>query len=89
MRIFAAAIVCLFLVGCTDENGPTPTTKLPPVPADLQKCFRESGVVVSDRDLTVADVESLWKIDRFRIVVMRKCGQRLIAWYDELRVNWR
>jgi hypothetical protein len=62
--------------------------KLPYAPADIQSCFREA-VGVPDRALTVAEVESLWKQDRFRLAVNRMCGQRMLAWYNSLQANWK
>lgn len=46
-------------------------------------------VEIPDRALTVGDVERLWKTDRVRVVVMQRCGGRLIALYDQLRRTWR
>jgi hypothetical protein len=87
-------LIGLALVGCaTSSDGPTTPhgaiVQLPPVPADIQACFRRSVVDVPDRDLSAADIESLWKQDRYRSVVMRNCGQRFLAWYEMLRVNWK
>lgn len=85
-----ALVLTLALGGCPDDEGrPPATTKLPEIPADIRACFRESGVAIPDRDLTVGDVERLWKTDRVRLVVMRRCGVRLVAFYDGLRRTWR
>lgn len=77
--------MAIMLGGCPDQT----TTKgsLPTVPADIQKCFRESAL--PERAYTVADVEELWKDDRVRLVVMRQCGQRFLAWYGDLQKRWR
>ena len=69
--------------------GRVVSAELPSVPADIQACFRRLMVDVPDRDLTMAEVESLWKQDRYRAIVMRHCGQRFLAWYEIVRVNWR
>ncbi|WP_407122726.1 hypothetical protein [Bradyrhizobium sp. STM 3561] len=39
--------------------------------------------------LTVAEVESLWKQDRVRLVVEQRCGKRFLAWYGDLRKGWK
>jgi hypothetical protein len=81
-------IAVLLLAGCT--SGADPASQLPTVPADIQACFRTDGPVkVPQKALTIAEVESLWKEDRIRAVVLRKCGTRFIAWYDSLRQNWK
>lgn len=81
-------IALLFLAACTP--GADPVAQLPTVPADIQACFRTDGPVkVPQKALTIAEVESLWKEDRVRAVVLRKCGTRFIAWYDSLRQNWK
>jgi hypothetical protein len=46
-------------------------------------------VTIPDRELTVGEVERLWAQDRLRIVIMRKCGVRIVAWYEHLRATWR
>jgi hypothetical protein len=78
----------MLLAGCETSSDTSPS-KLPPAPADIQACFRQSGVFIPDRALTVAEVESLWKQDRIRIAVMQRCGNRLLAWYGELRAGWK
>lgn len=59
------------------------------MPGDLRNCFKRGGVDIPNRALTVSDVESLWKQDRVRIVALGQCGNRTIAWYDQLRTKWR
>ena len=83
-----AAAVALALAGC--QQTTTVQGQLPTVPADIQSCFRtNSPVKVPQKALTVAEVESLWKEDRVRLVVLRKCGQRFQAWYGDLQRGWR
>lgn len=77
----------LLLAGCDPQGAPA--QELPPLPADIVACLKQSGVEIPKRALTVADVERLWKTDRLRIVVMRNCGARAIAWYGELRARWK
>lgn len=84
----ALVLISMALAGCETSGNP-PASQLPPVPTDIQMCFRASAAVIPERALTVYDVESLWKVDRVRFVVMKKCGVRLIAWYNELRVSWK
>jgi hypothetical protein len=50
-------------------------------PADLQHCFRDA-VGIPDRALTVSEVEELWKQDRIRLIVDKRCGERMQAWYS-------
>ena len=83
-----ATAIALALAGC--QQTTTVQGQLPTVPADIQACFRTNGPVkVPHKALTVAEVESLWKEDRVRAVVLRKCGQRFQAWYDDLQKRWR
>lgn len=78
----------LLLAGCDESSSPPASTPLPEIPADIRACF--AGVVdVPDRALTYGEVERLWKSDRVRAVVMRRCGLRLVAFYEELRATWR
>jgi hypothetical protein len=78
----------MLLAGCATSANVAPLkTSLPPVPADIQACF--VGVIdIPDRDLTVADVERLWKADRVRSLAQQKCGTRLLAWVADLKANW-
>jgi hypothetical protein len=89
-RIPPLVATVAFLAAC-NESAPKPPahTPLPPIPADIQACLKGAGVKIPDRALTVGEVERLWGQDRLRIVVMRRCGGRLIAWYEELRANWK
>jgi len=50
-------------------------------PADLQHCFRDA-VGIPDRAPTVSEVEELWKQDRIRLIVNKRCGERMQAWYS-------
>lgn len=77
------------LLGGCNPTGTSPAGSLPAVPADIQACFRKAAVTLPDRALSVADVESLWKQDRTRLVAMRLCGNRFLAWYGDLQRNWR
>ena len=82
-----AAAVAMLLAGC--QPPATVQGSLPTVPADIQTCFRGGPTKVPQKALTVAEVESLWKEDRVRQVVMRKCGERFLAWYSDLQKRWR
>jgi hypothetical protein len=79
--------VLFLLAGCA--GSPSVPSQLPPVPADIQQCFRIGVGKVPPRALTVAEVETLWKNDRVRAVVMQRCGNRFLAWYDSLRRSWK
>jgi hypothetical protein len=83
----AVALAGLMLAGC--QPSTTVSGSLPTVPADIQACFRGGPVKVPQKALTVAEVESLWKEDRIRQVVLRKCGSRFIAWYTDLQKRWQ
>lgn len=86
--ILLLAPVALLLAAC--QQPATVQGSLPTVPADIQSCFRTNGPVkVPHKALTVAEVESLWKEDRVRAVVLRKCGDRFLAWYGDLQRRWR
>jgi len=50
-------------------------------PADLQHCFRDA-VGIPDRAPTVSEVEELWKQDRIRLIVNKRCGERMQTWYS-------
>jgi transposase len=59
------------------------------MPPETQKCLRGKGVDIPDKDLTVEQVERLWKQDRKTIVALDACGARSIKAYDELSRRWR
>lgn len=80
--------VALLLAGCGPDGKPT-VSQLPTVPADIQACFRQGPVPITKAALSVAEVESLWKEDRVRAVVLRQCGQRFLAWYGDLQKRWQ
>ena len=87
MKYAVLIVVALLLVAC--QQPATVEGVLPLVPSDIQACFRTNGPVkVPQKALTVAEVESLWKEDRVRAVVLRKCGDRFLAWYDDLQKRW-
>lgn len=85
--ILAVLVVGGLLGGCDPRTSPAGS--LPGVPADIQACFRKAAVAIPNRALTVADVESLWKQDRIRLVAMRTCGNRFLAWYADLQRDWK
>ena len=90
LPILPLALIATLLAGCdpSDSRLPPPGTRLPAIPADIRTCFK--GVVeIPDRDLTVGDVEKLWKQDRVRAVVSQRCGTRLVGWYGQLRSKWK
>jgi len=87
MKFILVGVIALALAGC--QPASTVSGILPTVPADIQACFRTNGPVkVPQKALTVAEVESLWKEDRVRAVVLRKCGSRFMAWYTDLQKRW-
>ncbi len=81
------ACLATLLGACAASTKPT-VVQLPALPADIRVCF-VGLAAIPDRDLTVADVERLWKDDRRRSAAMRRCGLRVIVWYDKLRETWR
>lgn len=89
LLILAAACLLMPLVACDESDSPPASTPLPPIPAELRTCLAGAGVEIPDGPLTVGQVERLWKQDRLRIVAMRQCGTRLLAFYDDLRRSWR
>lgn len=88
-RALAVTGTCLVLSACGPDPGVSPSASLPGVPADIQACFRKSLPGLGDRALNVGEIEALWKQDRIRYVVMRRCGVRLLAWYGDLQANWK
>src|SRR5450432_3689295 len=60
-----------------------PVLIFPYPPADLQHCFRDA-VGIPDRAPTVSKskVEELWKQDRIRLIVNKRCGERMQTWYS-------
>lgn len=84
-----ACVLMLPLLAACETSSNSVKGTLPAPPSDIQLCFRQSGVVIPDRALTIYDVESLWKQDRIRIAVLNRCGNRLLSWYDDLRRNWQ
>jgi hypothetical protein len=82
-------LTALALTACVESVSPPPATPLPPLPTELKSCLRGAGVTIPDRELTVGEVERLWAKDRLRIVVLRKCGLRIVAWFEYLRANWK
>jgi hypothetical protein len=88
MKFALPLLAMLLLAGCNPPGSVTST--LPMAPADIQACFRtHSPVKVPRKALTVAEVESLWKEDRVRAVVLRKCGTRFLSWYEALQRGWK
>lgn len=91
MKLLSALALAstLLLAGCED-NTSSPTMMLPAMPTDLRICLTKAGVImVPDRDLTMGEIERLWKNDRLRLVVLSHCGTRIATWYDDLRKRWR
>lgn len=88
MKAILLLPVLLLLTAC-GPDGTTVPSSLPPVPSDIQQCFRVGVGKVPPRALTIAEVEALWKNDRVKAVVMQRCGNRFIAWYDSLRRSWK
>lgn len=89
VRLGQAACIGLFALALAGCQQSTTQGELPTVPADIQACFRGGPVGVPQKALTVAEVESLWKQDRVKQVVLRQCGQRFLAWYGDLQKRWR
>ena len=89
LSIPALALIATLLAGCEESDKPPPATVLPAIPADIRSCFARSGAVIPDREMTVGEVETLWKQDRAFGRAMKRCGKRLIAWYDDLRARWK
>lgn len=90
LTTIALLAVGVLLGGCPGNDYATSPSSLPSVPADIQDCFRTAyGVAVPARTLTVAEIESLWKSDRVKLAVTRKCGVRFLAWYGDLQRGWK
>lgn len=92
IALVLAALVALSGCGTTralDTAAPPPRSALPAMPVDIRQCFNTALSNPPDRDLTVEEVEAAWKSDRVRFAVMRTCGKRFTAWYDNLRARWQ
>lgn len=85
MKFILVVALAGLLGGCASHV----TGTLPDVPSDIQTCFRQGAVIVPERALSVADVESLWKKDRVRLAVERSCGKRFLSWYGDLQKRWQ
>jgi hypothetical protein len=97
MLIIPALCAGLLLAACDGDEqqyrlaqqpGVTAVT-LPPLPTDIAACLKKSGVKVPNRALTVEEVERFWKTDRLTLVVMRNCGDRVLAFYNAIRGKYR
>lgn len=86
MAALALTVMLPIVSAACANRPPSPPPKPPPppeVPADLRVCF--GGLTeVPDRDLTVGDVERLWKDERKRSAAKTRCGERLLAWIDAI-----
>lgn len=90
MRILMITLLAILLAGCATTTPQVPTgLALPPPPAGLKTCLNQAGVALPRRGLTVAEVERFWKTDRLAIVAQRRCGARMMAFYESLRARWR
>lgn len=85
---YIVVALALALAGCGQSGQPSVSGSLPTVPADIQACFRAGPTKVPQTALSVAEVESLWKQDRVRVVVEQRCGKRFLAWYADLQKRW-
>ncbi len=83
------ALTVLLLAACGPSDRAAPSAGLPPPPADLRACLARAPAEVPERALSVGDVERGWKEDRRIQAAVRGCGQRLAAWYEDLRKGWR
>ena len=93
LPLLTKACVCVLIAlplgGCPRSDGASQAAAaLPPVPADLQSCFRDVAEL-PDRELSAGEIEELWKLDRYRAVLEQRCGVRFLAWYESLRKGWR
>lgn len=81
----------MLLAACATsaEPPPPPPSALPDIPPEIRACLHMEGVEVPDRPLDAGEVERLWKGDRRIRAALGRCGLRFLAWYDELRADWR
>lgn len=92
LRILAVLCLATPLVACNPSADPRHKTnvKIPRAPEAVRKCINETNLVtIPNRDLSVAEVERLWKNDRLRFVIVKKCGQQLDQWQEQLHSRWR
>lgn len=84
-------LLVIGLSACADRQSldvPLNIKTLPPVPEDIRRCFSLGFGSLPDGPLTVGQVEQLWSDDLVRARAIRRCGQRLVEWYDDLRDSW-
>ena len=90
LQILRSVFLALLLAGCAASVNQAPRAVeppvIPPVPADVLAC-RHDPVDVPDRDLEVAEIERLWKIDRDRLARVSACFQRLVCQYRDVRAG--
>ena len=82
------ALIVLPLAACGPSDKGAVSSQLPPVPADIQTCFRAASGG-PDKALNAGEIEAMWKNDRVKVAVNARCGARVLAWYESLRVNWK
>lgn len=91
--LFGVVLAAALLAGCAKEPPVLPVAaeknRLPDIPAEIRRCFNGALGEPPDRDLTIEEVERAWKADRVRAVVLDRCGDRFVAWFDALRARWQ
>lgn len=86
--MLALVSISILSAGCVARGEPLKAS-LPSAPGDIRACFRGGAPEIPERALTVADVERLLKQDGVRIAVLQRCGKRFLAWYDQLKAEWK
>lgn len=90
MLLASTLVLLTTSTACVKRAAPPPPVivvkpTLIEIPADLRACVETSGVRIPKGPLTVAQVVALWKDDRIRIVILRNCARRALAFYDAQR----
>jgi hypothetical protein len=90
LQILKSASLALLLAGCAASVSEAPRAVeppvIPPLPADVLAC-RHDAVDVPDRDLEVAEIERLWKIDRDSLARVSACYWRSVCQYQDVRAG--
>ncbi|MEP9350587.1 hypothetical protein [Xanthobacter sp. KR7-225] len=87
----ALASTLLLLAACAASVEPPrpPEPELPPAPAEIVACLHMQGVEIPERAISDGEAEKLWGDDRRIGAALGRCGRRFVAWYEQLRTEWR
>lgn len=73
-----SSLCCAIALGGCQTTGLPLDARFPPVPPEVLACVKRANAAIPAKDLSAAEVEAIWKQDRFTNVALRQCLQRLI-----------